>query len=274
MNIESISFAGNYNNNHRVSGQYLSRQSSRNDALQRTPQADTYQPRPRSSASRKRQPIIPTPVKAFAAGILAAITIGKGMDMANTPAALVSIPVDPSTSIVQIADLYGTSVEAILAYNDLTMDTDLSSVNSISVPTNYDYLQNEIDQLQAQLYDKHLSASKRDEITNEIEQCRNRQALQQSIATTYTDGKYIYFTIIDPPAGTGNNSINIETFKNIFEIKEGALRSNNHLDSTWRRDPDANPEDKGYFDYTGHRLTAGDTVKVRMDDIQHGLYND
>ena len=288
MNISLISFKGDnnrgldvdipnwVNNRHpqsrRVTSQY-----------ERTPERDTFYSSERqtnrptsrrtgrtSGRNNKKKQIIPVPLKTFAAGVLAALAVTQGAQVINQPSDVISIPVDSSTSLTEIAQNYDSDIDAILSYNDLAEEADISELDSIKVPSSYDYLQNEIDKLQDKLYHSNLSPEERAEIEDKIAEYKEKQQLQQSIANVYTDGKYVYYTIIDIPEDIGYSSINVEKFKDIFDIKDGALKKYNDIDYTWAFDEDAPPEDEGYRDYTVASLKVGDTVKVRQGDIQVG----
>ena len=205
---------------------------------------------------------------------MAALTITQCSQVASQPANVVSIPVEPTTSITEIAKLYDSDVDAILNYNKLSSEADIQNKDSIKVPSKYDYLQEEIDSLQDKLYDKKLTAVERNEIENKLAEYKEKQALQQNVATVYTDGKYVYFTISEAIKDLGFSRINVETFKEIFDIKDKALRRHNDLDYTWGRDPEAPPEDNGYRDYTTESLQIGETVKVKKGDIEIGVHAD
>lgn len=144
-------------------------------------------------------------------------------------------------------------------------------MGSISVPVSYDYLQDMIDELQDKLYDKNLSDEEREQIEEQLAKYKDKQALQKSIAAVYTDGKYVYYTITDIPENinpSGTGRINVETFKDIFDIEDGALKKYNDIDFVWAYDEDSAEYEKGYRDYTVGTLRIGDTVKVRMNNIQ------
>lgn len=235
--------------------------------LERTPRTDSFsRTGGKNGKSSKRGVKIPAPLKTFALGILTSLAVVQGSNMINQPAQSVTVPVDSSTSLVELADLYDSDIDAILNYNNLASSEDLALAGEIVIPSAFDYLQEEIDKLQDKLYNKDLSEQERADIEAKLAAYQEKQELQQSIATSYTDGKYVYYTINELP--DGNSSINVETFKDIFDIKDGALRKYNDLDYVWARDEDAPPEDRGYRDYTGERLHVGQTVKVRPGDIE------
>lgn len=288
MNISSISFRGDYNKGYdnEVPNWVNSRhpQSRRTSAqYERTPERDTFYSSQRqterptsrrtgrtSARNNKKKQIVPVPLKTFAAGVLAALAVTQGAQVINQPSEVISIPVDNSTSLTEVAQTYDSDIDAILNYNGIANEVDLSQLDSIKVPSSYDYLQDEIDKLQNELYHSNLSSEERAEIEDKIAQYKEKQQLQQSIANVYTDGKYVYYTIIDIPEDIGFSGINVEKFKDIFDIKDGALKKYNDIDYTWAFDEDAPPEDEGYRDYTVASLRVGDTVKVRPGDIQVG----
>lgn len=296
MDISAISFKGGYNDGLEVPNWINSRHPQNRRGVERSVyassvsnpqerayhtsrasqphlrnlQQDTYTPTRKSSRqnTKQKQQIIPKQLKAFAAGVLAALAVTQGAQVVNQPSEVVSIPADSLTSLTEIAQTYDSDIDAILNYNDVVDEADLSQLDEVKVPSNFDYLQDEIDSLQAKLYSGNLSPEERVQIEDKIAQYQEKQELQQSIASVYTDGKFVYYTIVDVPEDIGFSGINVEKFKDIFDIKDGALKKYNDIEYTWARDPEAPPEDDGYRDYTVASLKIGDTVKVRQGDIQ------
>ncbi|MCD7779499.1 MAG: hypothetical protein LUH05_02365 [Candidatus Gastranaerophilales bacterium] len=289
MNISAVSFGNKedydidipswVNDNHRPQS-----------TLERTPQKDQFQKQPVKKTSHnssvkkqgnnhkntKGKRKIKGSVRGFAAGVLSVLMVNAGIagvsQIGNTNT--VTIPYDDSSSIYEIADTYDVDAEAILSYNGITEDTDLEELTEISIPSSYDYIQDEIDSLQEKLYNTKTSDEEREEISEQINALKEKREYQQNIATVYTDGKYVYFEIkeIDEnsPEEIYENfkyGINVEIFKDIFDIEDGAVRKYNNLSRVYvSGDPEVE-EDKGYYSYSNNRFSAGDVIKVPVKSI-------
>ena len=139
----------------------------------------------------------------------------------------------------------------------------------LKIPTEYDCIQPQIDKLVDKLYNSHLSSKKRDDIESKVKDMQDKQEAQQHVAKAYTDGDKVYF-LLDFTDENGENlpnaKINVEAFKDLFNIKDKAIKKYNDLDMVWKKDTNL-PEDKGYFDYTGNYFVNGDTIVVKKGDI-------
>ena len=81
-----------------------------------------------------------------------------------------------------------------------------------------------------------------------------KQEYMDSIATVYTDGEKIYYTI--------KEDINVEDFKKAFDIEDGALRD--QVRYTW-----GEPDELGHSpkDYTTATLEEGKTIVLKENKI-------
>lgn len=235
------------------------------------PEGDTYQKKraPQKNANRQTHSRKKSPSPVFVALISIAATAGLNLAVAQATdrvPATVNVPLTPDSSLVEIADTYDVDLDAILDFNKISSESDLAASSEIKIPSTFDYLQDEIDKLQNELYDDDLSKEERSEIEDRINQLDAKRELQQKIATVYTDGKYVYY-LINEQSEDFSGGINVEEFKDIFDIEDYALRRNNNLDSHWEKDSDI-PEDDGYYDYTGNYFYSGETYKVRVRNVQ------
>ena len=212
---------------------------------------------------RNRKKIIATAVGGAAATLIMAQCIAAY----NAPAQVITIPVKNYKSIYEIAGLYKSDIDAILAYNDLQSLEEFYQQDEVQVPSLYNYVQDEIAAVQERLRNPHLSSSERVKLEERISKLRKKQSLQQNLATVYTDGKFVYYTINK----LGNNSkyssgINVEDFKKIFDIKDRAIRQNNDIEYEWGY----SDEEGGYRDFTRTTLHTGETIKVPVNAIKTG----
>ena len=213
---------------------------------------------------KRKKSVIPLPVKTFAAGVASVLLLNFGTAIAEPTKDVAKVPFDGTPySLTEIAEQYGCDEDIIRQYNGIKNDEDLNSLPEILVPTKYNYIDDEIEKLQESLYSSKLSAEERNGIEDKISALKDKQAMQQQVAKAYTDGKYIYYIInlTDENGQPFQGGINVETFKDLFDIKDGQIKRYNDLTSVWRKDTDFE-EDKGYFDYTGNIFHTGDVIKV------------
>lgn len=284
MNNLSVSFCG-YNSKGPDVPSFVNRKTSSSVNLNSgyssprpsfvtTPEGDTYQtkktPKKTTNKQAHSRKKAPSPISVATRTFLITLAASAGLNLAVAQAdkvpATVTVPITPSSSIVELADTYDVDLDAILDFNDISSEADLAACSEIEIPSTFDYLQVEIDELQNKLFDNDLSKEERAEIEDRINQLEDKRELQQAVATVYTDGKYVYYLINEQSEGF-SGGINVEVFKDIFDIGDRALRRNNNLDSHWEKDSD-NPEDDGYYDYTGNYFYSGETYKVRVNDVE------
>ncbi len=184
----------------------------------------------------------------------------------------VEIPFDyNNTSISEIAEIYNSDEDIIFAYNNIDEDTNLSEIEEITVPMVYSSTQNKIDDLQNKLFSDNISDKKRSSIEEEIKELKEQKEIQDAVALSYTDGKYIYYKLNPSSEETSDEvqkiysygSINVETFKDLFNIKDGTLKKYNNLSFSFESN-----EYGGYKDYTRGHLSSGDIVKVPLSAIK------
>ena len=177
-----------------------------------------------------------------------------------------TIHVDYGTSINQVADIYGSDADVIMEANDLDSEK-ITKGRRIVIPSAYNPVNDEIMSLQEQLFSSDLKADKREEIEDKILELQNTIYLQEQIASTYSDGEFIYFKITLPTDETASNTqksyngkINVEEFKHIFNIQDGAIKDNNSIGFDWT-------ECGTVMEYSNQDLLDGDVIKVPVGAI-------
>ena len=156
--------------------------------------------------------------------------------------------------------VYDMPAEAIMDYNNLSnpiLGTDMT----ISIPSSFDHVGDEIAELQEDLYRRTTDEEEATKIVQKIEKLQNVQKDQAEIATMYTDGDFVYFLI--------NSKINVEDFKKAFGIKDEVIREHNDMDFFWDSD-----EYGGYKDYRANMLNEGQTIKVPTSAVKVRLIED
>ncbi len=282
MNLTSISFKGSdLDVPSWVNRPYEQRRRRMSESMERQPQKDEFRRQSSEKAhenNKKNKSFlsrIPLPVRTFAAGIALTLATQGAYGMINQPNMpnSVTVPFDSqATSIEQLAEIYDTDIDLILEYNNITDETDLTDLTEIQIPSSYDYLDAEIEKLQDELYSSDLSAEERQNVEKQIKALIAKQELQHYVANVYSDGEYVYFSITAPSddapeelQGKYKYGINVETFKDLFDIEDKAIRRYNDIDYTWSTD---DPEYGYYKDYTTAWLSKGDVIKVPVSAIQ------
>ncbi len=200
--------------------------------------------------------------KVFLTGSIATIGTAAAISVLTpAPSASVKEVYDRNTSIEELSDNYGVSQEAIIKYNNLDVKDEFP--REIIIPSDYDYIEDEIAKLQEHLYSGKLSDEEKAETIDKINALKEKKSVQDEVAIMYTDGKYVYFTLKDDA-----KSMNIEDFKELFDIKDGALRKNNEIAFEWEED-----EYGGYKDYTYSTVYPNETLKVKPSQINKNKIN-
>lgn len=294
MNISKISFGAapveKYDN--LDVPEFVQRGHSRQVAGQyeRSPRTDEYRPSQAAGGRHKKHGEKPVqgskqnkhktsilsprrPINAIIYGTVLGLVIPKMAAMANQPAATVTVPLNPAYGIVELAERYNCDLDAIYAFNGLTPYSDMSQVESIKIPTMYSNVQDEIDSLQEQLFNKKLTAEERSILESRISQLQDKKVLQDAIATVYTDGKCVYYHMNEFDENTPQwirekypRGVNVEEFKLIFDIKDKAIKNNNKIGYSWGY----NSEYGGYMDFTHNMLVSGTDIKVPVSAVRTG----
>lgn len=269
----NIAFKGNYNNgypqrrdiNNNCAGQNPNIQRPSNNTYNQYGQQqrqygqrnrydnqDSWQPQNKNKQAVKN---IKTPVATFVAGLLTALAITHPIE--NTPST-VQIPFDSTTdNITEIAEAYNLDEEIIERYNGIITEDDLTDKENLTIPSTYNYINDEIEKIQEKLYSDNLKPEKREEYEEKMLALQNKLELQEKYAKTYTNGEKVYYII--------QEDINVETFKDIFDIKNGAIKDNNEIGNSWYSD-----EYGSMKDYTGEILRRNQLIKVPINEINTG----
>ncbi len=274
MNISSVSFGSQRQVHHNYKNRPIQAQSHR--SVQRPVSRPVYDDKFVSNnkkPQKKKQVLIPTPLKTFILGVVLTGGLNSCLSHNADNVKPVVIPFDSTnTSISDIADIYDINEEAILAYNNVEEESELENNEEIRIPAAYDALNDKIEELKKELYSSKLSDKKRQNIEDSISDLEHTKFIQNSIASAYTDGKMVYFTILEPSEDLPeeiseiyNGSINVENFKDLFNIKDKAIREHNDIGFNYEYN---GYDGHAYKDYTGTYLYAGDVIKVPLSAIK------
>ncbi len=272
MNISQVSFCGNNGYS-----QYDSRRQNteriRQD-LRKETGFDSYvssaQKAPRTNKGHKKQASNPYKWICLLMAMLKISSMVAGG--VTEPQDVSDVKAKAGENVDKYAIVYNIPAEVIMDYNNLSSSV-FGTDTTISIPSLYDHVGSEIDELQDDLYRRGTDVEEADEITEQIEDLQVVQQLQSEIATMYTDGDFVYFLLTLPTDETAtdiqkqyNGSINVEEFKDIFGIKDEVIRKHNNVDYSW-----GSNEYGGYKDYTGNQLVNGQTIKVPTSAVKVGL---
>ena len=277
MNIQSVSFMGTYQNprNYKTKSANPVKKST-NPKYKNPNTQDEFRssrskqnPQKNKVTHKRKKSLVPLPVKTFAAGVATVLLLNSGNSIGKATKDVVNVQFDGNPyTLIEIADQYGCDEDIIRQYNGIESDADINSLSSLKVPKEYNYLDDEIEKLQETLYSSKLSDEERKDTAEKVEALKNKKSMQEQVAKAYTDGKYIYY-IINLTMDNGKDfysGINVEKFKDLFDIKDGQIKTYNKLNYFWSKDTNFE-EDKGYFDFTGHIFHTGDVVKISAKGV-------
>ncbi len=255
-----------YSNNNQNSSKKTSYHKTR-------PNTDTYE-FSHKPPQKKNKHVLPKKLTV----ILASMAIGAGGHAVATrdkiPSPVVIHYNAAETPIENVADIYDTDETAILAFNDIQDEDELYSKENLIIPYSYDTLDEKIENIQKKLYNSDLTLEQREELTDKYKELAHTKFVRENIAETYTDGKFMYYVIKPVTEDTtydaaklySFDSINVEDFKQVFNIKDKAIRKYNNIHFTYEKD--SYETSGGYKDYTGAYLKAGETIKVPLSAIK------
>ncbi|MBR3604513.1 MAG: hypothetical protein IKL52_00615 [Candidatus Gastranaerophilales bacterium] len=129
---------------------------------------------------------------------------------------------------------------------------------TLSIPVKYDYLQDEIDERREAVFSPSSSSETKEANYRYIQKLQEKQEYQQSIATVYKEGDFIYFNLIF----NDREGISVEEFKKIFDIKDGELSAieENGIKKDWTIG-------EYYAGNDSHLLTSGMLLVIDKDGI-------
>ncbi len=158
-----------------------------------------------------------------------------------------------------IAEMYDSSSYIITARNGINENGE-GNIQELVVPRKISLLDEKIEDIQDNLYSSKISQEKREEKQEQLNKYNNIKTHQNSVADVYKEDGYTYF-VIRPDV----DRINVEAFKNLFAIKDGAIKKNNEI--SYKYVEDKNYSGGGYIDWSEANLYAGDTIKVKNNQI-------
>jgi hypothetical protein len=129
---------------------------------------------------------------------------------------------------------------------------------TLSIPVKYDYIQEEIDEKREAVFSPFSSSETKESNYRYIQKLQEKQEYQQSIATVYKEGDFIYFNLIF----NDREGISVEEFKKIFDIKDGELSAieENGIKKDWT-------VGEYYAGNDSHLLTSGMILVIGEDGI-------
>ncbi len=231
-------------------------------------EADTFEPENKEVIIKRAN------VLRAALAFLAGAAFASGVSAAKAPKPVpeeVAVIFNPSDDTMdKFADLYGTDEDIIRLYNNIPQNSDLDEITQITIPSEYDNIQTEIESEQDKLFKKNLSQDKRTSIEENIQALKAKQSLQQKVATSFTDGEYVYYSLNNiEELPEYENGINIEDFKKLFDIEDGAIQKYNSLENCqWSVDENGKG---GTIDFTKSYLHSGDLIKVDSEAVNEDV---
>lgn len=194
--------------------------------------------------------------------------VKKNLRNALTGTALLVMLTNSANTIAQKNNLINVDFE-----NDFPPVSLVETVDVLPQPTmplSYDYIESLIATNNGQLRSNNIPDDKKAEIQRKIVALRRKRTEQMNVASMNLDGDKLYIQIDfkeNMPETLKEKykyGINIENFKRLFDIKDGAIEQNNDLVSRIEYDPNSKSY---YYDYTHNWFRNGKTIVVPIDSI-------
>lgn len=272
MNINRISFQGTHRNPVNGFSKSYSRRNNNTKYQDEFKHSEILTPRYNNKNNKNSKKVIAIPLATATIGTTMALILTFGSPSSAEPPKTITF--NPNeTTISEIAEENDCNLEFLLDYNNIDQNTDPTSIKEITIPNQYDYIENEITAIEEKIKKSNLNEKQLQELESKLNALKTKQTEQKNVAQTYTDGKYVFITInmeendIDEKYKYG---INVETLKKLFDIKDGAIREHNALDVRWEAYENG---EGGYMDYTYNWFHNGDIIKVPVSAIKTNNIN-
>lgn len=267
MNINAISFKGNYRNTNNKTYRNTSRRNNDTRYRDEFQHSNIISPRYPNTKNKSGKKLLAIPFATATLGTTVALMLTFSNPSPAEPPK--NIQFNPNeTSITEIAEENNCDLDFLLDYNNIGPNTDLSSISEVLVPSSFDYLQTEIERIEELLKDEKLKEAKREELEATLSAIQSKKNEQDNVAQVYTDGEFVYLSINIEENDENEKykyGINVETLKKLFDIKDGAIRENNALEVRWESYENG---EGSYKDYTYNWFHNGDIIKVPVSAIQ------
>ncbi len=167
---------------------------------------------------------------------LSALGLKEGKDMLDYEPEVSSAVVDfdsKENDISDIANTYNIDEHVIRYSNGIYSDEDLSEVNSLKIPTQYDYMSDVIDEKTQKLYKAEPYSSEYYNISKELDALIKKQKEQEAIADVYSDGETVYISLKEENENPDlakkfeGNFVPVDYIEKLFDIKDGELHKYN-----------------------------------------------
>ena len=152
MNINSISFKGNYRNTDNKTYRNTSRRNNDTRYRDEFQHSNIISPRYPNTKNKSGKKLLAIPFATATLGTTVALMLTFSNPSPAEPPK--NIQFNPNeTNITEIAEENNCDLDFLLDYNNIGPNTDLSSISEVLVPSSFDYLQTEIERIEELLKD-------------------------------------------------------------------------------------------------------------------------
>lgn len=243
MNIAPISFGQHHYNRHELSIPATNAQNFNDEFIPREQH--------KRIVADKNNNILFSRAMALTAALFLVLTQAHACETKRN-SYISEIPYSESISLEEVAEDYNSNPYFLEEYNNIDDYEEVPEV--LKIPERQNLLEDKITELTKKYDNDKLTPEQKQAYRQQITDLQNKQDLQNKLAEVYADGKYTYFLL--------KSNINVEKFKDIFDIKDGRIKAYNKLtDYGWGPyDPDMGT----YKDYTKCTLHEGDIIKIPL----------
>lgn len=197
---------------------------------------------------------------------LSALGIKEGKDMLEYEPDICSATIGFNSeehNLSDIANNYNIDEDVIRYSNGIYSDNDLSELDSLIIPTQYDYMSDIIDSKTQALYKSKPYSPEYYSLGKELDALNKKQEEQETIADMFSDGKTVYISLKTEEENPElskkfeGNLVSDGYIEKLFDIKSGELHKYNTFLS------------KDNYQY----VTLGTTVKVPVSSIDSDNIN-
>ena len=167
---------------------------------------------------------------------LSALGLKEGKDMLEYEPEVSSAVVDydsKENNLSDIANAYNVDEDVIRYSNGIYSDEDLNDVETLTIPTQYDYLSDVIASKTQKLYKTKPYSPEYYNLSKEVNALDDKQKEQEKIADVYSDGETVYISLKSVEENPElaqkyeNNLVPVDYLEKLFDIKDGELHKYN-----------------------------------------------
>jgi hypothetical protein len=143
---------------------------------------------------------------------------------------------DPENqNLSDVAETYNIDENVIKQTNGIYSDNDLSNAKSITIPIEYDYIDDAIDDKTQALYKAKPYSAEHDNLSKELNALKKKQKEQEELGDIYSDGETVYIFLNDEDDNPElakkfkGNIVPVDYLEKLFDINDDELYKYNTI---------------------------------------------